>query len=227
MIDALLADILKALAQLRDGRTLGYLALSAIGALVVLAASISSVGWILGGLAISGIGWLDESLQWAGTAAALVIGWFIYPLVIAAILGLFADQICDAVEHRHYPGLPPARGLSLGASISEAINFLGMALLLNILVLPLYLLPGPNIIIYLGLNGWLLGREFFDSVGFRRLPRDEHRRLRRHLRFDIWVAGIAIAALLLIPLVNLLAPVIGLALMVHQYQRQIKSVQFN
>lgn len=219
MIEALIHDSLKSAGQLRDGRTLGLLAVSAIAALLVLATSISVVGWLLDSLAISGIGWLDEFLQWTGTAVAVVVGWFAYPLVISAFLSLFADRICDIVENKHYPLLPPAQGLSFGESLSEATSFLAKAILLNILVLPLYLLPGPNIIIYLGLNGWLLGRELFDSVGFRRRTRDEHRQLRRHLRLEVWLAGIVVATLMLIPFVNLLAPVFGLSLMVHQYQR--------
>ena len=224
---SMLEDCLKSFEQLRDGRTLVLLAACAGVALLVLVALTVSMGWLLGGLALSGIWWLDEAIQWTGTAAVSTIAWFAYPLVITAILGLVADQICDAVEQSYYPGLAPAQGLGLLPSIAEAASFLGWALLLNILVLPLYLLPGPNVIVYIALNGWLLGREYFDNVGLRRQSRNQHRQLRRSLRFEIWLAGALIAGLLLIPVANLLAPVLGLALMVHQYHRHTRPPQFN
>lgn len=227
MISDLIEDSLKALRQLGDGRTLVLLMVSAAEALIVLLTSIGLVGWSLSGLALSGFWWLDAAIQWFGTAAASVLGWFLYPLVATAILGLFSDQICGLVERHYYPELPPAKGLGLAESIAEALSFLGFAILLNVLVLPLYLLPGPNILIYLGLNGWLLGREYFDSVGFRRHSRSVQKQMRRDLRFEIWLAGILIAGILLLPVLNLIAPVLGLALMVHQHKRYSEPPIFN
>lgn len=212
-------DFLQAIEQLRDGRTLGLLALSAGGALLLLIVLLVSANVGLGTLVASGYGWLDWLIQAFGAAASLVAAWFAYPIVVTSILGIFGERICDTVERQHYPRLGAPRSVPLAASISDAIRFLALALALNLLVLPLYLLPGPNILIYLGLNGWLLGREYFDLVGLRRQPRQTHRGLRKSLRFEIWIAGALIAAILLIPFVNLLAPVVGIAFMTHRYHR--------
>jgi len=212
-------DLLQALGQLRDGRTLGLLAFSAGSGLLLLIMLLVAANLALGSLLASGFGWLDWLIQAFGAAASLVAAWFAYPIVVTSILGIFGERICDAVERHHYPRLAAPRSLPLAAAIADAVRFLVLALALNLLVLPLYLLPGPNILIYLGLNGWLLGREYFDLVGLRRQARPQHRATRRSLRFEIWLAGAVIAAILLIPLVNLLAPVIGIGFMTHRYHR--------
>ncbi len=53
----------------------------------------------------TGIGWLDSTLAVLGSAGALVLAWLLFPIAIAASLGLFADDVIEAVERRFYPGL--------------------------------------------------------------------------------------------------------------------------
>jgi hypothetical protein len=84
-----------------------------------------------------------------------------------------------------------------------------------VIVLPLYLIPGANLPVYLALNGYLLGREYFELVAGQRLPPREMRRLRREQRGRLWLAGVVIAAMLMIPGFNLVAPVVAIAFMVH------------
>jgi uncharacterized protein involved in cysteine biosynthesis len=93
-----------------------------------------------------------------------------------------------------------------------------VALALNLLVLPLYLLPGANAILYLGLNGYLLGREYFEQVAQRRLDWRAVAQLRRSARARLWGAGVCIAALLTVPVLNLIAPVIATCFMVHLFE---------
>lgn len=180
--------------------------------LVVAAATGLSV------LDLTGLPWLDTSLAVAGSAATLVVAWLLFPVTIAMALGFFAEEVADAVERRHYPELPPPAGMALGESVGGAIRFGAVALLLNLLALPLYLLPGPNLIIYLALNGYLLGREYFELVAGRRLPAATVSALRRRLRGRLWVAGVIIAGLLTVPFFNLIAPVVAVAFMVHLFE---------
>ena len=85
---------------------------------------------------------------------------------------------------------------------------------LNLIALPLYLVPGANIPVYLALNGYLLGREYFTLVAGQRLPLGELDQLRRGSG-DGWLAGALIALMLMIPGFNLIAPVVAIAFMVH------------
>ena len=86
---------------------------------------------------------------------------------------------------------------------------------LNLIALPLYLVPGANVPVYLALNGYLLGREYFTLVAGQRLPLGEMDQLRRRQRGRLWLAGALIALMLIIPGFNLIAPVVAIAFMVH------------
>ena len=108
--------------------------------------------------------------------------------------------------------------MSVAQSTWGAVRFAALAVALNLLVLPLYLLPGANIVLYLGLNGYLLGREYFDQVAQRRLDWRTISRLRRDNRARLWRGGVLIAALLTVPVLNLVAPVIATCFMVHLFE---------
>lgn len=184
-------------------------------ALATFTLSIGAVAALLFWLDLTGIGWLDPVLATAGSIAVLVLAWLLFPVTVGLIHGLFAEEVVELVERRHYPDLPPAPGMSLGTQVATAARFLMVAVPLNLLVLPLYLIPGANLVIYFGLNGYLLGREYFELVAGQRLPPREVRRLRKEQRRRLWLAGAAIALMLLVPLFNLVAPVVAIAFMVH------------
>jgi uncharacterized protein involved in cysteine biosynthesis len=105
--------------------------------------------------------------------------------------------------------------MSLVAQTYAGARFVLVALLLNLVALPFYFLPGANLPIYLGLNGYLLGREYFELVAGQRLRLREVAQLRRQQRGRLWLAGVAIAAMLIVPVFNLVAPVVAIAFMVH------------
>ncbi len=174
---------------------------------------------VLGRLDATGLVWVDTVLTIVGSAAALVLAWLLFPVVMAAALGWFAEDVAQAVERRYYPDLPPAVGMGVGESVWATARFTAIALLLNLLALPLYLLlPGPNLVLYLALNGYLLGREYFELVAGRRLPWAKVAGLRRRARAQVWLAGAIIAFLLTVPVLNLVAPVVAIAFMVHLFE---------
>ena len=179
---------------------------------------VAAVAVLLASLDPTGLAWLDAGIAIAGSAAALVLAWLLFPVVIAATLGFFAEDVAAAVERRYYPDLPPAQSMGVGESVWATLRFTAVALLLNLLVLPLYLIPGANLLIYLALNGYLLGREYFELVAARRLPGPTVSALRRRLRARLWLAGVVIAALLAVPGFNLVAPVVAIAFMVHLFE---------
>ena len=183
--------------------------------LTTLVALVGGVAALLFGLDLTGFTWLDPILATAGSALVLVLAWLLFPIVVGLTLGLFAEDVVRVVERRHYPDLPAAPGMSLVAQTYAGLRFVAVALLLNLLVLPLYLLPLANLPIYLTLNGYLLGREYFELVAGQRLPLREVTRRRRERRGRLWLAGVAIAAMLMVPVFNLVAPVVAIAFMVH------------
>src|SRR5262249_14357413 len=81
-----------------------------------------------------------------------------------------------------------------------------------------YWIPVVNLIVYLALNGILLGRAYFEAAALRRLQRADADRLRRRHRLRLWIDGAAITAIMTVPVVNLLAPVVATAMMVHEFE---------
>ena len=61
--------------------------------------------------------------------------------------------------------------------------------------------------------------EYFEAAALRRLEPEHARALRRRHRFRVWLAGVAIAWLMTLPLANLAAPAIGTAFMLHRFER--------
>ncbi len=149
----------------------------------------------------------------------LIVFVVIYLPVSALVLGLFAEEAVRIVETRHYPATMGRREASLGEAVGMGLRFATALLVLNLLALPFYiLLPGINIALFLVLNGYLSGREYFEMVAARHVAGPEITPLRRRFRLRLFLAGIVIAAVLMVPFLNFLAPLFGAALMVHVFQ---------
>lgn len=220
---ALLKALFLSLQQLFDPAVRRVLVRCVGLAVATFALLIVAVGLGLDALDLTGLAWLDDTLAVLGSLVSVVLAWLLFPIVIVATLGLFAEEVIEAVERRHYPDLPPAPGMSLAQSTLGAVRFALVAILLNVLVLPLYLLPGANVFIYVALNGYLLGREYFELVAQRRLPWRAVAALRRASRSRLWWAGVWIAAMLTVPVFNLIAPVVAVCFMVHLFEGLCRS----
>ena len=140
--------------------------------------------------------------------------------VASAFTGLFLDDVADAVEARHYPGLSPAPRAAFWPALLDSIRYFGLLVLLNLLGMLLFVFSGGLGMIGLWLiNGFLLSREYFTMVALRRLSPAEASALRRDRFFTLWGAGIVMAIPLSVPLVNLAMPVIGAAAFTHLFHR--------
>lgn len=166
------------------------------------------------------VGGLDTLLSIGSILLMLLASVFLMVPVASAFTGLFLETVADAVEDRHYPGLAPARPQGAADGLIGAVNFFGVALAANLVALLLWPFAGPLVpVLFWGLNGYLLGREYFTLVAQRRMPRTEARDLWRANKARIWGAGILMAAPLSIPLVNLVIPVLGVATFTHLFHR--------
>ena len=167
-------------------------------------------------------GFWSDLLEWATLAGILIASFLLFPAVVGLVLGVFLEEVAGAVERRHYPGLPAPRPQPVVAAIGGAAGFAATAILLNLLALPLYLvllfIPPFNLFVFYGLNGYLFGREYFELVAVRRLDPAAVRRLRRTYRGRLLLAGMIIALLLTLPLINLIAPIIATGFMVHVFE---------
>ena len=145
---------------------------------------------------------------------------FLMVPVASAITSMFLDEVAQAVEDRHYPHLPEAMNVPFAEAVRDTISFLGLLIVANLLALILYVLMPPLApLIFWGLNGFLLGREYYTLAAMRRVGRENAKVLRRKHAATIWAAGILMAVPLSIPLINLLVPILGAATFTHIYHR--------
>ena len=207
----------KALAQLPDPRIRGIIGKSIAGTILVFILLILGVGWSLANTTFFEVGWVETALDVFGGLASLILALILFPGIVSALASIFLEDVADAVEARHYPGLGPARVLGWGALLTASARLIGLTIVLNLMALPFYLVPGLNLVVYYGLNGYLLGREYFEVVALRRLNAEDAKELRRMHRAQITLAGAGAAMLLTIPIVNMIAPVLGTAAMVHLF----------
>jgi uncharacterized protein involved in cysteine biosynthesis len=215
----MLQDLVRAFALLRDSRVRSVLWLGIGLALATLLALFLGVEALVSWASNTGWRWLDRTFQVLGGLGTAIVAWFLFPSIVVAVSSIFLERVVDATEDRHYPQLPPSRPLPLTQTVPAALKLLGTSLLLNLVALPAYFVPLLNLPVWLALNGYLVGREYAELVASRRLAPDMAARIRRDHRMMFWLAGIVIAFLLAVPLLNLVAPVVGAAFMTMRYQR--------
>ncbi|HVZ02860.1 MAG TPA: EI24 domain-containing protein [Dongiaceae bacterium] len=209
--------ISKAFAQLGDPRIQRLIGLSILLTLVVFAIVAALAWWLIGWL--SGLnGWWAEIAQIGGVLVTLVLAWFTFPALAAAISAIFSDKVISAVEARYYPGRPAPMETSIVAAILDGLKLALLSLIVNLITLPLLFIPPLYVLVAWGLNGYLLGREYYEMAAFRRLERAQAQQLFAARRSTFTLGGVLIAILSTIPVVNLIAPIIATAFVVHLFE---------
>lgn len=223
----MLSAFARALGQIGDPAFLRVLAKSLLLTVLLFAALAAAAGWLLSGANPCGLGPLDGDCTLGaggGTAAALILGlaglWFLFPAIAIGVIGLFTDEIVEAVEARHYPGargrpVPFAR--SLGLSLRSA----GRLILWNALALPFYLLLlvtgiGP-LLLFSAVNALALGRDLGEMVAARHFEGPAMAAWLRATRVERALLGLIATWLFLIPFANLLAPLVSAAAATHLF----------
>lgn len=203
------------LRQLNDARTIR---------LVMAVAGLSLLVFVLLGAALWVIldqwvmpRWFAEASGFAALIAlglTILLGWLLFRAVAMAVMGLFTDGIVESVEEDHYPAAAAratpvgfARGVAMGLrSAQRAIGW-------NLLAAPFYLLllvtGVGTLVLVLLVNMLVLGRDLEAMVLAR------HPGMAALSARDRNLLGLAASALFMIPVVNLLAPVLGAAMAVH------------
>lgn len=220
------ASFFKSLAQMGDPRFRRVLFLGVALTVALLAGFYAIFLTFLneavdGGVTLPVIGevsWLGDLLSWGSLFLMLFLSMFLMVPVASAITSLFLDEVAAAVEAKHYPQLAPTKPVPFYESLRDTLNFLGILIGANILAIALYVfLPFVAVFIFWGLNGFLLGREYFQIAAMRRLGREGAKQARKENFGLIWLAGCLMAMPLTIPLLNLFIPILGAATFTHLF----------
>ena len=195
---------------------------------VVLSLGFALLTFTLLWLGIAGVLYYTALFEWRplnwlldlmGGLVVLGLSWLLFPAVVTLIMSFFLERIAAAVEAVDYPGRAAPRRQPVGDTVAAMLRLTTLTLVLNLLALPIYLLiPGINLFLFLALNGYLLGREYFEVVALRRLDAATTKAARNRFGLRVFLGGVMIAALFSLPFVNLVAPVIATAFMVHLFE---------
>jgi len=221
---SVIKDYLRAFAQLNDPRfwkpvlwatilsVFSILVCVLIGGGVIyqMAGSFSNklTGWF-GGLD----GWFSGLAVMVGSLFIFGLGYFFLASVYAAFLGIFLDDALDAVHETHYPDAqwnpPPGIIESAIASLRFILWSLAVYTMASPLLLIGYFVPPVGIVLQILLGGHLLGREYSQLVELR-LPIEKRSKTINRLSH-----GTIATVLWAIPLINLIAPLLLAASLVH------------
>jgi len=225
----IITALTQAFQQLADRAVLKVLVKSIVLTVAVFIAIALGLYAGLAGLAVH-YDWPDGGYMAA--AAAVLIGglafWFLFRIVALAVLQFFADEIVAAVEERHYPArAQTAKSLPFRKDLANSLRGTGRAIGFNLLALPiavLLLVTGfGTALVFLAVNAWLLGRELTDMAWLRHCGNaPEQNPVTRRERL---LLGGVIAAIMLVPGLNLLAPVLGAAAGTHLTHKALQQCE--
>lgn len=217
-----------------------FLSVGQLGDPAVLRVFLKSMGMTLAIFAVVGFAtwWGTQALlaHWIGwgatglaTAFALFVTvlalWLLFRAVAIAVVGLFADDVVAAVEARHYPvALASARPLPFPRAAAMGVRSAVRVVLINLMLLPIYIVLlvtgiGTAAAFFLA-NGWLLGRDLGDMVASRHLDARALGAWREETGGRRFLLGLAGTGLFVVPVLNLIAPVLGAAMATHMFHQR-------
>ncbi|MEQ9475591.1 EI24 domain-containing protein [Marinovum algicola] len=222
----ILSAFLKSLSQLSDSRFRKVLWMGIGLTVALLFGAYAGLLWLIEWLTgesmtlplVGEVTWVGDLLSIGSLVFMIVLSAFLMIPVASAITSMFLDEVAQAVEDRHYPSLPPATPVPFADAARDTVSFLGILISANLVAFVLYVFfPPATPFIFWGMNGFLLGREYFTLAAMRRIGREGAREMRRKHGTTIWIAGILMAMPLSVPLLNLLVPILGAATFTHIY----------
>ncbi|MDE1939183.1 MAG: EI24 domain-containing protein [Alphaproteobacteria bacterium] len=167
-----------------------------------------------------GAPWVNAILDFLAPVLLILLIFFLGAPVAALFATFFLEDVARAVEARYYPADPRASGASFGTTLFAGLRLATMVILVDLALLPVDIsVPGIAEVATILVNGWLLGREYFELVALRHMSRSAADALRRRHWGGVFWAGVIISLLTVVPLVNLMAPLFGAAFMVHMFKR--------
>lgn len=169
------------------------------------------------------IGWLGfVGVIVFSIGLALLMALLVAPIT-AMIGGYFMDDAAEIIEKSDYPQDPVGQAMSLGRSLIISVKFLGLSLVGNLLAFILYFVPGINLIAFYIINGYLLGREYFEFAACRLRREEDARAFYKKNALTVFGGGLVIAFFVSVPLLNLLTPLFAAAMMTYLHKSLSKK----
>jgi len=150
----------------------------------------------------------------------LVLAFFAMAPVTSLMAAIFLDDVAEEVERTRFPADLPGKALPIPRAALLTVKFFGVVLLVNIVAILLwFVIPVLNVGVFFVANAYLLSREFFEMAAMRFRSPEEARRLRQQNAVSVFISGLVIAAVVSVPVLNLITPVFATAFMVRRHKR--------
>lgn len=187
----------------------------ALACLAVAAAASFAAGWAafhyLLPLVPEGQGWMAwlwNAAEALGGVLIVLLALVLSPAISMVVGGALFDVAAGRVEQNVLPqGSAPGRMVPILEGLGNGVKIALPALVMNLLAIPLYFVPVVNALTFIGLNGYLMGREYFLLAGVRRFSWREAQSLRKRAPLSVFLIGVACS------FVPFIAPLVGAAAM--------------
>ena len=173
----------------------------------------------LTGIAMPANAWLATTLSIVEGLGLAVASIFLVAPASALVTGFFVDDLAASVERDLDPVATPGTPLPVAQAVWLSVRFALLSLGVMVIALALLLVPGVNAIAFLLANAYLSGRQYFEFASLRFRSLEATAALRHDHAGTIFLAGFCIALFLSVPVLNLLTPLFGTALMVRVHRR--------
>lgn len=182
---------------------------------------------VLGSFEVSSSAFLSKAVQILGFIGVLIGSLFFLPVLVSGIVGFFTESLVKSLNNgSKIPFKSPSTAQSLKISGKSALKSLASGAVFFPLTLLLGLIPVLNFlppIAYCFVNGRVLGYEYFYTAALCLTGEDKANALYAANRTHFDKAGAIIAALMMIPAVNVVAPLVASAFMQKQITRLLEN----
>ena len=166
---------------------------------------------------------LSKSVQILGFIGVVIASLFFLPVLLSAVAGFFTESLVKSLNTgSNLTFKEPSAAQSLKISGVSALKSLLSGSVFLPLTLLLGLIPVLNFVpplVYCFVNGRVFAYEYFFSTALCLLNENEAQRLYDENKSRFNKAGMIIAALMMIPVMNIFAPLIASAFMQRQIVR--------
>lgn len=186
------AAILGGLKDVIFGRLTLFALLNLVVAIAITATSATLLIRFVVPLIPDGGGWLgyvSTAGEFAASVAVVVLAIALSPAVSMVVGGVLFDFAAERVEKAI--GAPAGRMVPIQEGVWNGVRIAAPALLLNLLVIPLYFIPVINALTFYTLNGFLMGREYATITAARRMPFADAVALRKRHGAAVFAVGLA------------------------------------
>ena len=165
---------------------------------------------------------LNKLISWAiGVILVIMASAVLGPMMIV-IGGIYSEDIAHYVEKKHYSNRVGHRFVGVAESINTGGRLLFKCLIINVLLIPIYIVGGffpiISVVIFFWVNGYLLSRELFEIVASRHLGRGDRVLFWKASRGGNIFIGVIIVCLSTVPLLNLVSAMLGVIITTHFFQ---------